>query len=291
MRHSSSQSATLIIVLGIITMVLQLTSYYLLDSVLLIVGTTILLNLLCSHILLEKSLNFESCFSYSLFNIFLSIIIILVSFLANTSVFAFEQLLLLFVAFNWLVPTLYCMLRSLFNKSDKYDNFNTFFRNQSIVFLLIYAAVLVYVLFLHNAEYIIYATDMDSINVIPFLTLAILIEDFIVGSASLTDIFHYVINSFILFLPFGFYTMLTMRRKSRFARLSVILLFPLSIEAIQLLLSLGKGDIDDILFGIIGSLMGALGYFILNEIFLTFTDEEFLYKRPSYSFYKNTLHY
>lgn len=290
MHRSANHSATLIIILGILTIMIQFGFYYLLGPSLLTIGIAVLLVLLCSHIILEQSHNFESCFSYSLFNIFLCIIIILLSYMGNNSILPYQPFLLLSVIFNWLVPLLYCIIRSLMDESEKYSNFNTFYRNISIVFLLIYIGVLIDILFLHNENYIIYDTDWQAINFIPFLTLTTLIDDYMAGNVSLQTIFWYAGHYILLFLPYGFYTMLVMRRISRLVRFISLLLFPVMIEVIQGIFLLGKADIDDVIMGFIGAILGAICYFILNKIYHVFTDEDFLYTRPNYSFY-NKLHW
>lgn len=288
----NSVHATLIILLSIVTIIAQFSTYYFFGSTLITFAFSALISLLCTHIFLEKSLSYEPCFSYSLLNVFICFIIILLSYFgSDTSILPYQHYLLLFILLNWLVPTLYCMIRCLFDRGPKYSHFNSFYRNISIVFLIIYVGVLINLFFLQNGSKILYFNDFRSINFVPFLTLATLIEDYLGGYVSLSNIVAYLSQSILLFVPYGFYSVLLLKYHSRLTRFITFLLFPLFIEVIQRVFLLGKCDIDDIIFALFGCILGGLCYHLLNRIFLSATDEDFLYERSPYSFYRNSFHF
>jgi len=287
MHRSSTHITTLIILLSILTITIQFSVYYFFGATLVTFGLITLLILLCSHIFLNRSHSYEACFSYSLLNIFVCFIIMFSNFRGEVSFLIYQHNLLLFIILHWTIPTLYCIIRCLLDKCSKYTNFNLFYRNISIVFLVIYVGVLIYILFLQNGTNILYYTDYHSINLVPFLTLATLIEDHINGYVSVNNITAYLIQGILLFVPYGFYTILLLRYNRLLTRIIALLFLPLLIEVLQRVFLLGKGDIDDIILAMIGSVIGALCYHILNLIFRAVTDDDFLYECSHYSFYNN----
>jgi glycopeptide antibiotics resistance protein len=292
MKRNSVQITTLTILLSILTVIAQFSIYYFLGSSFLTFSLAALIILMPTHIFLEKSLNHESCFSYSLLNTFLCFIIILLSYLGGSDFFlTFQPFLLIFIVINLEVPILYCMFRCLFDRGAKYSHFNIFYRNISIVFLVIYMSVLIFLCFIPNEITVLYLNDINSINFIPFLTLATLIEDFLYGNSSFGNIITYFMQTTFLFIPYGFYTILLLKHSSRLIRFIALLFLPILIEIIQIVFQLGQGDINDIIFALIGGLLGAICYHLLNSIFHVITDEDFLYERSRYSFYRNSLHF
>ncbi len=292
MQKSSIHITTLTILLSILTVIIQFSSYYFFDASFVTYGLTTLVVLLFTHILLEQFLSYESCFSYTLLNIFICfIIIVLSSFGGEVSILPYKDNLLLFVILNWTIPTLYCIIRCLLDRGPKYSHFNSFFRNVSIIFVLFYVGVLVFKLFIQSESNILYYTDFKSINLIPFLTLATLIEDYIDGYVSLNSIITYLVQNILLFAPYGFYSILMLRHHRRLTRAFALLFLPLLIEVLQRVFLLGKGDIDDIILAMIGGTLGSFVYHLLNSIFYSVTDEDFLFERSPYSFYRNSLHF
>lgn len=292
MQRSSIHIATLIIVLSIITAIVQYGAYYFLGEALIIFGITTISILLCSHLLLEHTLNYESCFSYALLNIFVNFVIILLSYYGNTDAFLpFNPILLIFILVNLLVPILYCITRYLLDHGPKFTNFLSFYRNISIIFLIIYLGVFIYFIFINNKSIILYYSNFETINLLPFLTIATLIEDYVDGFVAIGTIINYLLYSTFLFVPFGFYGIMLLRNRNRWIRFMVLIIFPVIIEILQRVFLLGKADIDDIILGLIGGLIGALCYHILNSIFRMVKDEDFLTKGSRYSFYRSSLHF
>jgi glycopeptide antibiotics resistance protein len=139
-------------------------------------------------------------------------------------------------------------------------------------------------LLLKNEDFVLYYDDLKSLNFVPFLTIATLIEDYLYKYISFGTIMSYLLQEIFLFLPYGFYVILLLHNFSRIVRFFALLLLPVIIELVQKIFLLGKPDIDDIILGLIGGLIGGLCYHLLNRIFLYFTDENFLFERNRYSF-------
>jgi glycopeptide antibiotics resistance protein len=292
MQRSSIHIATLIIVLSILTAITQYGAYYFLSKAIIVFGITTVVILLCSHLLLEHTLSYESCFSYALLNIFINFVIILLSYYGNTEGFLpFNPILYLFILINILIPILYCITRYLFDRGPKFSNFLSFYRNISIIFLGIYLGVLIYLLFINNESMVLYYSNFENVNLIPFLTMATLIEDYVDGFVTIGSILNYLLLSTLLFVPFGFYGIMLLRNSNRLIRFMLLILFPVIIEVLQKTFLLGKGDIDDVILGLIGGLVGGLFYHILNSIFRFVKDEDFLNKGSRYSFYRSSLHF
>ncbi len=292
MQRSSFNIATSIILFSILTVLAQFGAYYFLGPSIGVYCIAALLSLLFSHAFLVRTLSYESCFSYSLLNIFLCAIIIALSYLGNKdSLQAYPSELMIFLILNWIIPLLYCIIRNLTDRSLKYTNFRIFYRNINLVFAVFYIGILILVLFLKNKSLVLYYTDFQSVNLVPFLTLATLIEDYLNGYASLGTIAIYLAQGIALFIPYGFYATLLLRYQSRLLRILVLLILPLLVEILQRVFLLGKGDLDDVILGFLGGIIGAVIYHILNRIYRIFTDEDFLYGRPHRPYSGSSLHF
>ncbi len=287
-----SSIATQIILFSLLTVLVQFSAYFFLGSTLLVYGIAALLALLFSHVFLEQTLSYESCFNYSLLNIFLCVIIILLSFFGNSDYFViYDSYLLLFIALNWFIPTLYCIIRNLMDRNPKYMDFNVFYHNISVLFIFFYVAFLIFTLFFQNKASVLYYTDFRSINFVPFLTLATLIEDYLSGYTALKTIILYLVQGIIPFMPYGFYATLLLRYQSRLFRFIVLLILPVLVEILQRVFLLGMVDIDDVFLAVTGGFIGAICYHILNSVYRFVTDEDFLFERTHYSFPHNSLHF
>lgn len=292
MQRSPLHVVTLIILLSIISVAVQFSLYYFLGiSVLTFVVSGILI-LICSHIFLEHTLSYESIFSYTLLNTLICIIIIGLSYFNEGSSFInYNSILLLFIILNLFLPVIYSTVRTLFDHGHKYIDFKSFYYNCSILSVILYIGIIVNFLFVTNKNYIIYYSDFQKINFVPFLTLATLIEDYIGGYMPISSIINYLLLGILIYIPYGFYISLFLRSQRRQLKFLCLFLLPIIIEGLQKVLSLGKCDMDDIILGVIGGILGVILYFLLNQSFRFVKDEDFLQERSRYSFYRNNLHF
>ncbi|MFV0343639.1 MAG: VanZ family protein [Anaerocolumna sp.] len=289
MKKNYSHSTTFIILFSIVTVILQFTAYYFVDSFLLALGIGSILCLLCDRILLQLTNNHGACFSYSLLNVLLCSIILLISYLGNTEdLFPFEQKLYLFLFINWFIPLLHSIISDIADTKDRIHGFTMFFRNSSIVFGAFYLIAVIKFLFLQNTNYIIVTSDLNIINLIPFYSLATLIEECLKAQRDVTDIVTYFIQGIIPFIPYGFYIILILHRQGRFIHFLVLLLFPIIIEVLQYVTLLGKADIEDALLGLLGGLIGALMYHGLNTLHNYTKDRDFLEEQIRIRYYKDS---
>jgi glycopeptide antibiotics resistance protein len=245
--------------------------------------------LLFNHILLEKFLSYDPCFSYTLLNLFISLLIIIFSYLGGkNNILSYQPALLIFPAADWFIATFYCILRCLFDRGPRFSNFQVFYRNVSIVFILSYTVLLIFILIYPGNSI---SSDYSNLNIIPFFTVATVIEDYINGKVTTDFIIQYLTKGIFLFVPYGFYVILLLRRSARLIRAFALLLLPVLIEVVQFTFLYGKADIDDIILGWLGGIIGGLSFHLLNLIFRTISDEGFLEKRSRYSSYHSSLHF
>jgi glycopeptide antibiotics resistance protein len=292
MQRNSIQIATRIILFSIITVTSQFICYYFLGTSFYTYGAAVILSLLFCHLFLESTLSFESCFSYSLLNIFLCLIVILLAYMENNDgIFSYSNYLFLFIGLNWLIPVVYCIFRNLMDKGSKFVNFNSFYRNISILFLIFYTAFLIYILFLAKGHDGLKNVELKSFNIIPFFSIASIIEGYIFGQTDLKSLILFFLEGISLYIPYGFYIILLSRNQSRSLRAILLLILPILVEVLQWAFSLGRPDIDDIFLALLGGFIGGLVFHILNSIYYSVTDENFLQKRSRYSFYRNSLHF
>jgi glycopeptide antibiotics resistance protein len=101
----------------------------------------------------------------------------------------------------------------------------------------------------------------------------------------------YLCSRILLFVPFGFYIAMIARRQSRLLKFAFLLLFPLVLEIAQYFVYPARCDIDDVIYGLLGGLLGSLGFFLQNLIFKSFSGKDFLAKDPAYRFSNSSLHF
>jgi hypothetical protein len=128
--------------------------YYFFASFCIILGISSLVVILCCHILLERSSTYEACFIYTTLNVFISLIITILTYLGRNDSFSFMPytgILIGLVFINWLIPTIHCFLRNMFDYGTRVEDFNIFYRNNSIIFVVFYIAVILYGFFITEA--------------------------------------------------------------------------------------------------------------------------------------------
>jgi glycopeptide antibiotics resistance protein len=192
---------------------------------------------------------------------------------------------------NWFIPTLHCLFRNLFDYGIKIDDFLSYFRNNSILFLTFYIGFMMYGSFLTNAFPWAYTSNPEAVNFTPFLVISTQIEDFLYERIPLSDIIVYLSSRIFIFIPYGFYCTLFLRRQSRLLRFFLLLLLPVTLEILQYFLYPTRFDIDDVIYALIGGIFGSLIFYLMNVIFLAVSGKEFLAKDTIYRFSNSSLHF
>ena len=123
---------------------------------------------------------------------------------------------------------------------------------------LIYCFVLVYVLFLSRgtrdgftfAEYMRRFT-----NFIPFKTIVEYVQRYIDGYRNLSVL--NLLGNFVLFMPMGALLPCVIRKLDRFWKVTLTVLgMVVMVEIVQGILRVGSVDIDDVLFNVVGAMIG-----------------------------------
>lgn len=290
MQRNSVHLTTIIILLSILSLSIQFITYYFFGGTLITFSLTSIIILLFSHILLEQFLSYENCFSYLLLNLFMSFIVIIFAYYGGEDfVLSYQPDLFIFIVLNWIIPVIYCIFRNLFDRGPKFMYFIQFYRNTSIIFLIFYTGLLITLLFTNNNTDNV--SGMISFQFIPFVTIATVIENYIIGQIALDALISIFIISILLFVPYGYYCALLLRYFGRLTRIVALLILPILVEVLQSVLRFSKGEVDDIILAFIGALLGVLCYNILNSIFQSVADEDFLSDRSSHSYYRSNLHF
>lgn len=292
-RRITIQTSSLIILLSILTIIAEFIAYYLFDSIYLILAITCLLSIISCHILLQVTATYEACFQYSVLTLFISLMITFISYFGKVQVLlVYTDAMLILAAFNWIIPLLHCFLRYMIEYGVRLEGFLTFYRNTSILFLSFYFVILFYGAFATNAFSWAYPKVFDSFNLFPFGIISAQIEDYLYGNISLSEILTYLLTRILPFLPFGFYSALLLSGRKHLTRFLALLLFPLSIEILQIIIVPARCDIDDIIYALMGGYLGVLIYFLVNLIFKAFTGKNFaLNDNQHYGYGNSRLHF
>lgn len=291
-KRTHMQISSLIVFLSILTILMQFMAYYFFISTYLIIGLAILITILCTHILLEQSLTYESIFIYSLLIIFISVIIAVFIFFGRDQYFVpYTDVLLWIIMVNWFLPTLHCYIRNMSDYGTRIENFNPFYRNNSIIFLLFYFGIIIYGSFAPDAFPWAYRALPEDANFAPFLSVATQIEDYLNHMIPVSDVIWYLISRILAFFPYGFYCILLFRRRSRALRFLTLFFVPVILEFFQYIFIPIRCDIDDVLYALIGGMLGALWFHLNNVIYHAISGKNFLSKESDFRYSNSSLHF
>ena len=291
-KRSHIEISSLIVILGIITILIQFAAYYFFSSVYIVIGIACLITALSTHILLEQSLTYQSGFIYMLLTLFISLVIVFLTYFGkDQNILPYTETVLGIVAVNWLVPTLHSYIRNMFDYGTRIEEFTPFYRNAGILFGLFYISIVLYSTLTEGVFPWAYRALPGQANFTPFWSIATQIEDYLNHMIPLSDIFTYLASRTLLYIPFGFYSILLLRRRSRLSRFLVLFLLPVIIEALQYFIIPNRCDIDDIIYGFIGGLIGALWFHLNNLIFHGISGKTFLAKDSDFRYSNNSLHF
>ncbi len=141
-------------------------------------------------------------------------------------------------------------------------NFNRFFLIGCVILGTVYVGILAYCLLAADGG----LPSDGTMGWIPFETLSGYIEDAIRGVGDAGRIAEYIVPRVLIYMPFGFYISVILKRSTILLRFPLILLLPIGMEWAQRQFGLGRADIDDVIFGIIGGIAGVLLYCLLDAV-------------------------
>jgi VanZ like family. len=291
-RRANMQASSLIILLSILTILVQFIGYYLFEPVFVIWAISCIASALCSYIIQERTITYNSCFYYSILTLFMSLIFIVSTFGNNQSVIPYSGAMLGIAVINWLVPSLSGYIRHMIDYGAKLEDYTEFFRNSSIVFLLFYAILLIYGSFVTDAFPWAYRDVTNSANFMPFQIITTQLDNYYLdGSVQLSDIFTYLIPRILIYSPFGFYVGLAFHKRPLWYKLVALLSLPFLLELLQYFIINKRCDIDDLIYALIGGALGALFFFLTNLVSRTTTGKDFLKRDTGLRYIENLLHF
>lgn len=286
-RRSYIHVSSLIVILSILTIIVEFTAYYFFPSIYPVLGVSVVLLTICSHVLLQQSSTYETIFIYTLSNMFISLLIMVLTYYSadQSSFICYSATLHGIICINWLIPTLHCYIRYMLGYNLRISHYRSYYTKNSILFILCYLGILIYANFTEEAFPSLYraVSWSSNVNYTPFLTLSMEIEDYLYGIIPLSYILIYLASRILIFMPYGYYITLLTKKRSRLLRFFIFLLLPASIELAQFFLYPSRSDIDDLIYAFIGAIIGSLFFYLVNLIFRSISGKEFLERESFYS--------
>ncbi len=290
-RRTNLQVSSLINLFGAITILIQFSSYYLSESAYLIWGISSLIVVISCHVILEQTVSYEACFHFSLFTLFISLIILVLSYFGRIHTFMpYSYIMLGIVIVNWLIPCVYCFIRHMFDYSTKIEDYPSFYLKISGIFLFFYVGLLIYAMFITNT-FAWAHPQSTTYNLLPFNVISAQIEDYLYGYLPLSTLLSYVLSRILIFLPYGFYLTLLLRKQKRLLRVLGLFLLPFIIEVVQFIIIPFYCDIDDLIYAFIGGLLGSFVFYLTNIIFRAISGKDYLIKDNAHRFSNSKLHF
>lgn len=291
-RRTNTQISSLLVLVSILTIILQIASYYFFGYNFIVLVISSVISVICCHILVEQSDSFGICFDYSILTLFMGLIITVLACFSNEHAFiTYSDILTGIIVINWLLPVLYCFIRYMTDIGSHAEDYPIFFRKSSILFIITYLFILIYGSFDNVAIPLAYKTTHNFINFTPFWSISAQIEEYLNGKMPLSDIILYLCSRILIFIPYGYYCVLLLRKKSKLVKFFVLLVLPFLIELFQGILNISRCDIDDLIYALIGGLLGSLCYHLMNSLFKLISGKDFLAKANKYHMSGSPLHF
>ena len=284
MNRLSVRITTIIDVISLLTLGLEFFFiYYCTNSTLALVITSFVL-ILCTSIFIQTSKSFDSGFLYSfILVLFSSCIIGFIYMKGDTFSLEYSQKLPILILLNWLIPMLCSIFYNLRDSREQYEHFNSFFKKSTTQFIIYYIGFLALIIVINPITLpCISDTMSQSINestnrnIIPFYRIACYIEDSIYNNTEINPLIQYIIVSILVTLPYGFYITLLFKNKGHILRLFLLFLLPIVMEVCKHFIAHEVADVEHVLLGVLGGIVGALLFFLLNSLYNHFKRHDFL---------------
>lgn len=284
MNRLSVRLTTIIDVISLLTLGLEFFFiYYCANSTLALVIISFFL-ILCTSIFIQTSKSFDSGFLYSfILVLFSSCIVGFIYIKGDTFSLEYNQKLTMIILLNWLMPMLCSIFYNLQDSREQYNHFNSFFKKSTTQFIIYYIGFLALIIVIKPITLpCISDTMRQSINeatnrnIIPFYRIACYIEDSIYNNTDITPLIQYIIVSILVTLPYGFYITLLFKNKGHILRLFLLSLLPIVMEVCKHFIAHEVADVEHVLLGVLGGLVGALFFFLLNSLYNSLKRHDFL---------------
>lgn len=264
------------VMMAILTFALEYLLFSLVDNTMLLILLVIITLLITNHILLEVTLRYKACFMQTI------ILLILSSGLSfylmingNIGSLHYSWLYWLTTALSWLVPFIYCFFRQYMDRGPRFPDYNKFFVGMSITFFIPFTAIFIYLNYINPDYFIIH--QPKGYSYIPFYTTSAFIENIISDNITISTLSTYIAQYILLFLPLGYYIRLLTRDFSLIIRIICFIILCGGTEAIKIPL-LHSFIMDNILYSLIGTLIGVALFAFVDYKHYQKKDQEYLHK-------------
>ena len=171
----------------------------------------------------------------------------------------------------WLLPVVYGCLFTWAEGGSALPQFSSFYKRVAIFFYVVYFGVLVY----WFVAYSRIPKEEITAQFIPFATFAAYIDGLISDTVPVERMIQFVAERIGMFFPYGFFVAMAGRKIHSLLRLGLVLVLPVIVELLQYILKFNSFDVDDIIFSLLGGLIGMLLFVIFNVLFQKTTGKNF----------------
>ena len=195
-----------------------------------------------------------------------------------------SKALIMFLILLFAIPYLLSLLHHLLCQNDRATDYPIYFRNSLILFSIYYVIAFITLVYIKQDANSL--STLASDNYIPFYTIADYIERFIYKEIPLADVIKHAFLPTTLYIPFGFILASILHRCSHLPRIILCIAIPCLLELIGKVFVSTHFNIDDSIYGILGSFFGELIFFLINWIFIKVKRQGILDTRQTYSSFR-----
>lgn len=280
MNKRSVNISSFVILLSLLAFIAVIGVYYFVPYHWISVVFATILSVALSHFCLESSLDYGYSFLHAAFMVISTLIFSIVIYAIQPNPWIqYDFSMVFLVLINWLTPFIYSFLRDLFDHGPRFDNYRLFFHRMVLLFLVIFLFVIVKQYFLTPIVPPYEEMPFGAHNFVPFMATATYIETALRGGLDLSLLFAYIAEVIAMGIPIGFLCRVYLRNRIFFVRLLTYIVIPVLLEVLQYAAGLGRGDIDDVTFSLIGILIGVLLFHLMNSLSQSVSNREFMMSR------------
>ena len=291
MNRLSVRLTTIIDIISLLTLGLEFfLIYYCANNTLALIIISFIL-ILCTSMFIQTSKSFDSGFLYSfILVLFSSCIIGFIYMKGENFSLDYSQKLPMIILLNWLMPMLCSIFYNLQDSREQYEHFNSFFKKSTTQFIIYYIGFLALLIVIKPITLPTISDTMNKTinetsnrNIIPFYRIACYIEDSIYNNTDIIPLIQYIFVSLLVTVPYGFYITLLFKNKGHILRLFLLFLLPIVMEVCKQFISHEVADVEHVLLGVLGGLVGALFFFLLNSLYNRLKRHDFLEGRNHFN--------
>ncbi len=265
MNKRSVSISSLIILMSLLSFIFEVCLYYFIQEHVVTVLAAIVISLAFTHYFLEKTMDYDSCFLQASFVTICSAAFVVVIYLLQPNPWMiYDYWALVLVLINWLVPFVYCFLRDFCDHGPRYGGYLFFFYGMSVVFAVLYALIFIKQQFITPLLPPYEAMKFGAHNFVPFMATGHYFESVLGSGGDSFGMILYIIEMVAFGIPYGFYARAFTREFPLLLRILIYLCGPFLVEVVQAVTGIGRGDIDDFAFGMVGLVIG-VGIFRLVD--------------------------